>query len=95
LPVTDPRAEHVFHLYVVQVENRDQVRQRLDAAGIGTGVHYPIPIHEQPAFAGFGFGDLPCTSRAAKRVLSLPIYPEISREQVEWVASGLRESLRP
>jgi dTDP-4-amino-4,6-dideoxygalactose transaminase len=96
LPVTDPRAEHVFHLYVVQLDDRDRVRQRLNAAGIGTGLHYPIPIHEQPAFAELGYApeDLLCTNRAAKRVLSLPIYPEITREQVERVASKLREAVQ-
>ena len=94
-PVTDPRAEHVLHLYVVQVDDRDRVRERLGASGIGTGVHYPIPVHEQPAFLRLGYApaDLPCTSRAAKRVLSLPLYPEIRREQVERVASSLIENL--
>jgi dTDP-4-amino-4,6-dideoxygalactose transaminase len=95
LPVTDPRAEHVFHLYVVQLDDRDRVRQRLNAAGIGTGLHYPIPVHQQPAFAQLGYTseDLHCTHRSAGRVLSLPIYPEITHEQVKQVAAGLREAL--
>jgi len=79
----------------VQVDGRDSVRERLSALGIGTGVHYPIPVHEQPAFLCLGYtpGDLPCTGRAAKRVLSLPLYPEIKREQVERVALKLTEAL--
>ena len=95
LPMTDGRAEHVFHLYVVQLDNRDCVRQRLSAAGISTGLHYPIPVHQQPAFSQLGYSseDLPCTNRAAARVLSLPIYPEITREQVARVASTLRDAL--
>ena len=95
LPVTDPRAEHVFHLYVVQLDDRDRVREKLNASGIGTGVHYPIPVHEQPAFSYLGYApeDLPFTNHVAKRVLSLPLYPEITREQVERVAIALKHAL--
>lgn len=95
-PVTDARAEHVFHLYVVQVDDRDRVRDRLKSLEIGVGVHYPVPVHEQPAFRGLGYkpDDFPQTSRAAKRVLSLPLYPEITRAQVERVASALIEAVR-
>ncbi|HDO51364.1 MAG TPA: DegT/DnrJ/EryC1/StrS family aminotransferase [Rhizobiales bacterium] len=96
LPFTDSAATHVFHLYVVQLDDRDRVRERLNVAGIGAGIHYPIPVHEQPAFAGLGYSpdDLPLSSRAAKRVLSLPLYPEISREQVARVADSLIEAVR-
>jgi dTDP-4-amino-4,6-dideoxygalactose transaminase len=95
-PVTDPRATSVFHLYVVQVDDRDRVRGVLNAAGIGAGVHYPVPVHEQPAFRHLGHGanDFPVTSRVATRVLSLPIYPEITRAQVERVASTLIDAVR-
>jgi dTDP-4-amino-4,6-dideoxygalactose transaminase len=95
-PVTDPRATSVFHLYVVQIDDRDRVRDALNAAGIGAGVHYPVPVHEQPAFRHLGHGpnDFPATSRVAKRVLSLPIYPEIMRAQVERVASTLIDAVR-
>lgn len=95
-PVTDPRATSVFHLYVVQLEDRDRVRDVLNAAGIGAGVHYPVPVHEQPAFRHLGIEPdaLPVTSRVAKRVLSLPIYPEITRAQVERVASTLIDAVR-
>jgi dTDP-4-amino-4,6-dideoxygalactose transaminase len=95
-PVTHPRAEHVFHLYVVQVDERDRVRERLNKAGIGAGVHYPVPVHEQPAFRDLGYApdDLPHSSQTAKRVLSLPIYPEMTRAQIERVASALIEAVR-
>jgi dTDP-4-amino-4,6-dideoxygalactose transaminase len=95
LPVTNSRAEHVFHLYVVQLDDRDSVREKLNATGIGTGVHYPIPAHEQPAFSYLGYApeDLPFTNQVAKRVLSLPLYPEITREQVERVAFALKHAL--
>jgi dTDP-4-amino-4,6-dideoxygalactose transaminase len=93
-PKTHALAEHVFHLYVVQVDNRDRVRDRLNALEIGVGVHYPVPVHEQPAFRGLGYKPdaFPQTSRAAKRVLSLPLYPEITREQVQRVVSALIEA---
>lgn len=95
-PITDPRATPVFHLYVVQVEERDRVRDALNAAGIGAGVHYPVPVHEQPAFRHLGHSDqdFPVTSRVAGRVLSLPIYPEITRAQVERVAAALIGAVR-
>ncbi len=88
---TDPRALHAYHLYVVEVEDRDRVKDTLQAQGIGAGVHYPLPLHEQPAFGYLGYApdDLPVTSRAARRVLSLPLYPEITRAQVERVAGAL------
>lgn len=91
LPERAPKAEHVFHLYVVQVDDRDRVRAGLNSQGIGAGIHYPVPVHEQPAFAELGYApdDLPVSSRAAKRVLSLPLYPEISRPQVERVCETL------
>jgi dTDP-4-amino-4,6-dideoxygalactose transaminase len=95
-PSVDARAEHVFHLYVVQVDDRDRVRQYLNDRGIGAGAHYPVPVHEQPAFHDLGLapGDLPQASRAAKRVLSLPIFPEMTAQQVERVAQTLIEAVR-
>jgi dTDP-4-amino-4,6-dideoxygalactose transaminase len=89
--------EHVYHLYVVRVlrASRDAVLKRLHAAGIGAGIHYPIPIHRQEAYAelGFGTGSFLTTEALALRILSLPMYAEMSREQVETVARALREAL--
>ncbi len=95
-PSVDSRAEHVFHLYVVQVDDRDRVRQYLNDRGIGAGVHYPVPVHEQPAFHDLGLSphDLPQASRAAKRVLSLPIFPEMTAQQMDRVARTLIEAVR-
>ncbi|MHA1537505.1 MAG: DegT/DnrJ/EryC1/StrS family aminotransferase [Alphaproteobacteria bacterium] len=94
-PVVADDARHVYHLYVVQVEARDAVLKGLHDRGIGAGVHYPVPLHEQPAYAHLGLapGDLPETARAARRILSLPIYPELSRAQAERVASALIEAV--
>ena len=82
------------HLYVVRVAERDAVRRRLSAAGIGTDVHYPRAVHEQPAFASFPRGPLPETERAAREVLSLPLYPEMSDGEVEDVARALADAVR-
>jgi dTDP-4-amino-4,6-dideoxygalactose transaminase len=91
LPEVDDRAEHVFHLYVVRVERRDRVLEAMRRDGIGVGIHYPIPVHLQPAFRdlGLGRGDLPRTSELADQVLSLPVFPELEPAQVERVAQSL------
>ena len=94
-PVTRAGAKHVFHLYVVRTENRDGVRAALTERGISTGIHYPTPIHLQPASRGVGRveGDLRVTERQASQILSLPMYAELTLEQIEYVAAGLREAL--
>jgi dTDP-4-amino-4,6-dideoxygalactose transaminase len=91
LPAEATGREHVYHLYVVQVDDRDAVRARLTDAGIGTGVHYPLPVHRQRAYASLGRdeGSLPVTERACERVLSLPMYAEMTRDQVHTVARSL------
>jgi dTDP-4-amino-4,6-dideoxygalactose transaminase len=94
-PATLEGNEHVWHLYVVRVPDRDTVLARLHAAGIGAGVHYPVPIHLQGAFAalGLGTGSFPATEAAAREVLSLPLFPEITPDQQERVAEALRAAL--
>ena len=83
--------EHVWHLYVVRVPDRDQVIKELHAAGIGAGIHYPVPIHLTSAFARLGYaeGAFPVTEQAAQEILSLPLFPEISPAQQERVVSVL------
>jgi len=91
-----PDGEAVYHLFVVQVDNRDLVKDRLNAAGISTGVHYSVPLHLQPAFVGTqGINGvaLPITESAAERVLSLPIFPEMAESDVDWVVSELAQAL--
>jgi dTDP-4-amino-4,6-dideoxygalactose transaminase len=85
----------VYHLYVVQVEDRDRVRQRLAGAGIDTGLHYPVPVHLQPAFRELGHrrGDLPNTERLAARALSLPFFPDMTETQIAYVAERLKEAI--
>lgn len=90
------RAQHAYHLYVVRVKDRDRVRQELEARGIGTGVHYPFPIHRMRgyAFLGYGDGSLPVTERLAGEVLSLPLYPELADDDVRAVCAALAEITR-
>jgi dTDP-4-amino-4,6-dideoxygalactose transaminase len=93
-PVEMPYAHHVYHLYVIQADDREQLRKDLNAAGVETGLHYPGPLHLQEAYKSLGYqqGDFPVCERLADRILSLPMFPDISREQVEFVASVIKES---
>lgn len=93
VPYVRPDLEHVFHLYVIQLDGRDHVLAELGARGIGAGIHYPVPIHLQEAYRdrGFGPGSFPVTEESAKRVLSLPIYPEMTELDVRRVADAVRE----
>jgi dTDP-4-amino-4,6-dideoxygalactose transaminase len=96
LPVTQEGNEHVWHLYVVRVPDRDEVVRRLHAEGVGAGVHYPVPVHLTPAMAdlGYGPGSFPVTEAAAAQILSLPIFPGITRVQQERVGDAVRAALR-
>jgi dTDP-4-amino-4,6-dideoxygalactose transaminase len=89
----DPRDERVYHLFVVYVARRDAVRAALEARGVHTAIHYPRPVHLQPAFAalGLGPGNFPHAERACERVLSMPFFPEMSDEQVRYAAEQLAE----
>jgi dTDP-4-amino-4,6-dideoxygalactose transaminase len=93
LPREASWAESVYHLYVVRHPARDQLREHLAARGIGTALHYPLPLHLQKCFGPLGYqaGDFPVTERAARECLSLPIYPELADEQLEYVAAAIRE----
>lgn len=87
---------HVYHVYAVCTEARDHVRSKLDQAGIATGIHYPTPVHLQPAYADLGYraGDFPISERVARRTLSLPMFPELTAEQVDYVCEALGEALQ-
>jgi dTDP-4-amino-4,6-dideoxygalactose transaminase len=91
-PTTRAGAEHVFHLYVVRAAERDAVQAAFREQGVGTGIHYPMPVHLQPAYAGrvaLGAGGCPRTEQACREVLSLPLYPELTDEQVAAVCNVL------
>ena len=92
-PVEREWAEHVYHLYVVEVNDRDGVRDRLKGPGVATGVHYPLPLHLQPVFAP-ARGSLPVAEGLAKRIISLPMFPELTEEQIEHVCRALADAVQ-
>ncbi len=91
LPKARPGCRHVYHVFAVRSDDRDRLREVLTAQGIQTGIHYPIPLHLQPAHADLGYhaGDFPVAEATAREVLSLPLFPEMTRDQVATVAAAV------
>jgi dTDP-4-amino-4,6-dideoxygalactose transaminase len=87
--------EPVYHLFVVELDDRDDVRTRLGDLGVESGIHYPIPLHLQPAYGDLGYkaGQFPVAERLAGRILSLPMFPQLTREQVEYVVDALHQAI--
>jgi dTDP-4-amino-4,6-dideoxygalactose transaminase len=96
VPAEASWAEHVYHQYTIRVAKRDQVQAHLTEQGIGTTVYYPVPMHMQPVFSRLGYheGNLPQAEQAAKEVLSLPIYAELTPEQIHRVAAAIQSAAR-
>jgi dTDP-4-amino-4,6-dideoxygalactose transaminase len=94
-PVVGPDNTHVYHIYAVRVQDRDGVLQRMAARGVHCAIHYPVPIHLQKAygFLALGPGTFPVAEQCAKEFLSLPMYPELTEEQIRFVVDTLKESL--
>jgi dTDP-4-amino-4,6-dideoxygalactose transaminase len=94
-PSTFPGNEHVWHLYVIRVDKRDDVLAKLNAAGVGAGIHYPVPVHLQGAFKHLGHkkGDFPVAEKAASEILSLPMFGEITAQQQEQVIDALKKAI--
>ena len=92
-PVEKEGNYHVFHQYTLRVENRDELQKYLQEQGVSTMIYYPLPLHVQPVFQELGYkeGDLPITEKAAKEALSLPMFPELKREQQEYVVEKIAE----
>ena len=93
VPVERAWGRHVYYVYVVQVREREHFRQELERNGITTGIHYPVAIHLQPACSQYGYrqGMLPITEAVAERIISLPMYPELTVEQREWVIAAVKK----
>jgi dTDP-4-amino-4,6-dideoxygalactose transaminase len=93
LPSTAAPAHHVFHQYVVRAYRRDELREFLTARKIGTEVYYPIPLHLQPCFVYLGYreGDFPEAERAAREVLALPMFPELTEDEQRWVVTSIAD----
>lgn len=94
-PLSGGWGEHVFHQYTIRVPRRDAVQEALAEQGVTTAIYYPIPLHLQPAYASLGYkaSSLPQSERACAEVLSLPMYPELSPEQIEHVANALANAM--
>lgn len=93
IPVEADFAMSVYHLYVILIDDRDRLQQFLGDKGIATGLHYPMPLHLQKAYEHLGFkeGAFPVTENVAGRLLSLPMYPQLSKKQIEYVAESIKE----
>ncbi len=95
-PSEQSRTKHVFHQYTIRVKNRDAVKQKLDAGRITSSmIYYPVPLHLQAAYKELGMkpGSLPVSEFAAREVLSLPMYPELTEEQIKKVADAVKTAL--
>lgn len=96
LPAEKSPAAHVYHLFVVRVGRRNAVLEQLKKNGISCGIHYPIPVHLQEAYTELGYkkGAFPITEAASEEVLSLPMFPELTRDETGFIATSLREAVR-
>lgn len=100
-PYTDPRVKHVYHQYVIRVENncplnRDELATRLEEKGIEVAVHYPLPVHQQPLYKRLGYQQDICPNAimASKKVLSLPVHPSLTIEDLDYIVSTIKELIR-
>ncbi|OHD13755.1 MAG: hypothetical protein A2086_13490 [Spirochaetes bacterium GWD1_27_9] len=96
IPFSEDKARHVYHLYVIQVNNRQAVMDYLKNKGITTSIHYPVPLHLQQAFSKFGYkkGDFPVAEEVSQKILSLPMYPELNTEQIEFICDEITKVVR-
>lgn len=92
IPYEEEYARHVYHLYVIRTKRRDKIYKFLQEKGIACGIHYPLPLHLQKAYHSLGYkeGDFPVAEECAKEVISFPIYPELKRDQIEYIAKTLK-----
>ena len=95
LPYEAGYARHVYHIYAIRAKKRNELRDFLGNKGIATGIHYPIPVHLQKAYSFMGLkkGSFPASEKIAQEILSLPMYPELTEEQMKYIADNIQESL--
>lgn len=96
IPREMPYAKHVYHLYVVRVKNREALQAHLAEMGVASGFHYKFPLHLQKAYAHLGYkpGDFPVTERVMEEIISLPMYPELTEEQIDYVVDAIKQYLK-
>ena len=96
IPFEADFATSVYHLYVILVDNRQRLQQFLAEKGIATGLHYPLPLHLQKAYAHLGYkkGDFPVAEQAAERLLSLPMFPELTHQQIDYVVESIKQFMK-
>jgi dTDP-4-amino-4,6-dideoxygalactose transaminase len=94
-PSKSPNLQHVYHVYAIRTPERDEVIRSLAQNGVGSGIHYPVPVHLQSAYSGLGYGrgDFPKAERCAEQFISLPMFPELTGPQVSHVVQTLTETL--
>ena len=94
-PVEAPYARHVYHVYAIRTPARDETMRALKSSGVECGVHYPVPVHLQEAYQGLGHqpGAFPVAERCAREFISLPMYPELTEEQLEKVVQSLEAAV--
>jgi len=95
LPIEDKNSKHVYHIFAIRVKNRDRLLNKLKNAGIGVGIHYPIPLHLQPAYRYLGYkaGDFPETERCSSELLSLPMFPELSEKEIKLIVNMIKKCI--
>uniref|UniRef100_UPI0026140F59 DegT/DnrJ/EryC1/StrS family aminotransferase n=1 Tax=Clostridium sp. TaxID=1506 RepID=UPI0026140F59 len=91
-PISKDYNEHVYHMYILQSENREEVLEKLKKAGIATGVYYPVPLHLQKVYKSLGYkeGDMPVSEYLSHRTFAIPVYPELRKEQVDYIINNLK-----
>jgi dTDP-4-amino-4,6-dideoxygalactose transaminase len=93
VPIDQPHEKAVYHTFVIQAEQRDELKEHLAEKGIETAIHYPVPIHLHKTAASLGYkpGSFPVTERQASQILSLPVYPELRPMELEYIVQTIRE----
>ena len=92
-PKVRPGSTHIYHLFVIRCEERDGLKGHLQKRGVSTGIHYPVPPHLQPAYSQLGYkrGAFPVTERLVGEILSLPMFPSIRTDEIDYVCESIRE----
>lgn len=94
-PRENAHCRHVYHLYVIRTRDRDELREKLASRGIATGIHYPLPLHFQRAYSTLGYhaGSFPLAEKVCKEILSLPMFPELARDKIRFIAQAVHDFL--